>query len=511
MKNILVIDTGTSSMRAVVFNALGQIIDQEQIAYFVDVKDNVTVEQDAYTFKDTLEKLCTLIGQKAEKKDYAIHGIALTSQRSSVVPVSKEGEPLMPIIMWYDKRPQSLCDQLEAECGATVYNTCGMNVKPMYSAPKMLWIKRNKPEIYKQAHKLMGIHDYLLHCLTEKFVTDTSLASRTCLLDIQARTWSDTLMNIFDIDRDKLCSLVEPGSVVGGLTGHFARKTGLDEGIPIISAGGDQQCSAIGLGITGSGQVGLTSGTATYAVSIIDAPILDANRHITLNIGAQKGTWMIEASNMSSGAVYNWIGNLMYANDAIEQMNAAVVASPIGAKGLFMLPSLAGTNYPTWDSFARGAFINIGFEHQKSDFIRATVEGIASEVLECVEILCQHQHEVDQVISAGGLSKLDAYNQMIADMSNRKIHRSTLNETTAVGAWAVAATELGITPSVKAAIDTRTMDGNQLQGVFVPSAKAYQIYACQKKARQYLKASIHSQEFYSSVDAMQATIAKEEE
>ena len=128
-----------------------------------------------------------------------------------------------------------------------VYGICGMRPSPVFSAPKMQYIKTYMPEIYEKAVKLIGFQEYVLHYLTGEYITDTSIASRTCLYDLHREMWSEELLGLFGIDKGKLCGLAPAGSVIGETAVGINHLLGIRHGIPVVSAGGDQQCAALGM------------------------------------------------------------------------------------------------------------------------------------------------------------------------------------------------------------------------------------------------------------------------
>jgi sugar (pentulose or hexulose) kinase len=178
--------------------------------------------------------------------------IAVTAQRSSLIAVDGQGRPLHPAILWQDSRCTALA-QAMAEHDALVYGKTGLKISPVFSAIKMAWLRRERPALWAATHKLLGVQDWVLFGLTGRYVTDHSLASRTNLLDLRTRTWDPQLLDLFGVPPSMLCELVAPGATVGGLLPGLAAHTGLPAGLPVVSAGGDQQCAALGLGLLAPG------------------------------------------------------------------------------------------------------------------------------------------------------------------------------------------------------------------------------------------------------------------
>lgn len=500
MNHILVIDTGTSSMRGLLFDRFGKIMNISQKPYFMNIDGDKAV-QPVSDFSGALVAICRDTVAYCTENNIQVSTMSFTSQRSSVIPVDHDGTPLADAMMWYDKRSQAICNKANEEAGAMIYETCGMKASPVFSAPKMAWIKQNHSDIYDKTYKMAGIQDYLIYLCTGDFVTDSSLASRTCLLNITTKSWSDELISLYGIDKDKLCRMIPTGSIAGLTTGSFAALTGITSGIPVVSAGGDQQCSALGQMLTEANQVGITSGTASYVVAISDRPVSDQKSRINVNISARPDQWILEASNMASGSVYEWLRKTFYGPEtSIEIVNQDVISAGPLANGLIMLPDLAGKGCPQWDSYARGIFVNVGFGHERKDFARAALEGIAAEITECYQVLQECLGRFNQVTSTGGLSKFPEFNQILADMMNVPVQRCPVEETTGIGAWANAAVATGIYDTVKDAF--AGMRDDISQPLIIPDAKRHQAYQRQSEIRASLRASFDNKDLHDQIEAM---------
>lgn len=485
MKNILVIDTGSSSMRGLLFDEMGTILVTARRTYQMRVPDEETAVQDAEDFRNSLEDICREIADRAGEMGLCVDGISLTSQRSSVIPLDREGKPLAEAMMWYDHRAQYISDHVNKEAAEKIYRTCGMCSTPVLSAPKMRWLLENRRDIYDSAYKLAGIQDYLIFLLTGEFVTDDSLASRTGLMDVVKRQWSEEMLELYGIGPEKLCRLLPAGSIAGRVKEDFSLKTGLAAGIPVVTAGGDQQCSVVGQRLFACDEMGITSGSGSYIVVSCTQPVFDPERRVTLTAASLPGRYVLEASNNASGTVYNWVKCMLYdKNKDISEMNEEILQSPPGANGILMLPDLAGKGCPDWDGAARGCFVNIGFEAEKRDFARAALEGIAAEVAECVEVLrelCGGRRF--RLFSTGGLSRFSLYNQIIADMTGLPVTVTESGETTGAGAWGIAAASLGLYGSTEEALKYQPAGGT----VYEPEEKLFAFYQEQKRSREILQ------------------------
>lgn len=492
--NILVIDVGTSSMRGLLFNGQGQVMYKKQREYGIDTVDNITVEQDPAVLKDSLYTILAAAGEYSKQNSLPIGAVSVTAQRSSVVAVSKDGEPLCRFMMWQDKRSAELCDEMNEKLN-DIYPISGMRVTPVFSAPKMLWMKRNKPEIYEKAYKLMGIHEYILFLLTGEFVTDTSIASRTSLFDVSKLIWSDKLLTLFGIDEEKLCRIVPVGSVCG----KTKALDGLPEGLPVVSAGGDQQCAALGLGIVKEGSMEVNSGTGSFIIALSDQPLFDPDQRLICNVSAIPGKWIVEGATLAAGIAVKWMNKQFFADYPdqaypFERFDQECLQSPPGANGVIFTPSFAGKGAPYWDPYARATLHNVGFNNSRADFARALLEGIIAEMNDCLGTITKlfHGTEFHEVRCAGGLTKSALFNQIQSDMYNRTVVRPQNEEATGLGGWISAAVTLGQYPGYEEAFHTAVDESKSRK--FTPNQKNHELYQRMNTARAKIYESLNMRE-----------------
>jgi sugar (pentulose or hexulose) kinase len=494
MNTILAIDTGSQSMRGILFDRSGTVLFNRQIPYFMKI-DGGKAEQEPSDFRDALLQICQdTAAFLREPLAEPLSGIVLTSQRSSVIAADRQGNPLAPAIMWYDRRSQPICDEMNHRYGTELYRVCGILASPVMTAPKMAYLKANLPKIYERSFKLLTIHDYLLHMLTGRFVTDYSIAGRSCLFDIAGLRWSGEMLERFGLDGDKLPELCEPGSIVGKLIPFFCEQTGLPC-VPVVTGGGDQQCAVLGQGLLEQGDIGINTGTGAYVVSIMDSPAFGPPGRVNLGYSAVPGKWMLEANTLSSGSVYQWLNKNFYpAQTDFKEIDREVSSVPPGANGVIALPDLSGKGCPDWDGDARGVLWGISFSTCREDCARAVLEGIACEIAECYYALSETVRvRADfRICSAGGLSKLEVFNQMLADMIGKPVEHCSMRELTAVGAWINAVVALGFYDSRAEAFQTFYKNTEAVR--FRPRPKESKVYEKLLRVRKTLEKSLPNYE-----------------
>lgn len=485
MEYLLSLDAGTSSMRGGIYDYTGTQRFFHQILYTVCPSQDGRVEMDPKVFLNSLLEIAHAAGQYCEENKIDLSAVVLASQRSSLIPLDFHGNPLRDAIMWQDKRTAPICDAINKRFNT--YKICGMVAMPMFTAPKIIWLKQNEPDIFAKTSKFSGVHEYLLYQLTGNFVTDVSVASRSCLLDICLLRWSGDLLSLFEVDEKKLCNMVPVGAICGTTTAKLSSLLNCKKPIPVIAAGGDQQCAALGLGVTRTGIYSVNCGTGAYVVTLVDAPMFDLGQNIICNVAAIPGKWTLEASTMSSGIVYNWFNSQFYQDDSYQSANLDAAASPPGANGVIMLPDLMGRGMPDWNSHARGIFYNIGYYTKKNDFTRAVMESLGAELGNCLDMLRELTGKIEQVRCSGGLAKNPLFNQIQADMYGIPVYLRENSEATLRGAWASAAVTLGWYPDYAQAL---AMERWGREEKYIPNEKNTALYRRYNYARRLLYKSL---------------------
>lgn len=370
----------------------------------------------------------------------------MTSQRSSIIPVDRDGRPLRSAIMWQDKRNADLVEELKP-LEKHIHARTGARINTVFSGTKMTWFHRNQKELYEKTYKICTIADYMVYQMTGQFRTDHTYGSRSLLMNLKTRSWDEDLLKLFEVDQDKLCDLVQPGSVIGTVTRAFAKKTGLPEGIPVITAGGYQQCAALGHGVYQPGTLEITTGTGAFMLGYCGQVPEKLNSGVICGAHAIPGRYVLEVSMLTCAALYNWGKHTFFSEEPenhFDQINQAVLESPPGAHGCVALPYFQGRGTPDWNSKATGAFFGLSLGVTRGDLARALLEGIACEVKNNLDILEACTGSMERIYVGGGLTKFEAFNQLQADVCQKKLLRSEdTGEQTALGAWASAAVTLG--------------------------------------------------------------------
>ncbi|MEM0503730.1 MAG: FGGY family carbohydrate kinase [Archaeoglobaceae archaeon] len=244
MGYVLGIDAGTTGIRAGVYSLEGELVTQSYVEFPSYYPNPGWVEQNAEDWWKSVVKACNSAIKFANAED-EILAISVANQRETIVPISKNGAPLAKAIVWQDRRTVEEVKRISSMMGKEIFKITGLKPDPYFSLPKILWWMRNCPEVVEKTWKFMLVHDYIIFKLSGNVVTDFSNASRTMLMDLKKRKWSEKIAETFGIDLDKLPEIVSPGEAIGELKSKDIEV----KSKPVIAVGGgDQQCSAFAQG-----------------------------------------------------------------------------------------------------------------------------------------------------------------------------------------------------------------------------------------------------------------------
>lgn len=455
MEAVIIIDVGTSGIRAVVFDACGEIL---RISKRQNPPQYLSGDRVECSSENYVKNLIAVTREAVEFASgrYDIEAVGLTCHRSCILPVSGKIEPLHSIIMWQDKRAASVCQRLKPH-EREIYAKTGTRLSPVFAGSKICWLREEMPELYNKSDKIIVVADYLLHTMTGALSTDCTYGSRSSLMDIKKLRWDAEMLKLFNVDAAKLAPISAQSAVAGRISADFSRRTGLREGTPVVSAGGDQQCGALGAGVLSFGDTQITSGTGSYIVTQSPEAVLDEQMRFICNVSAVPGMYVLEASNISSAAAYNWFFNEFYRRDNPDleiksSIDTEAAKSPPGSNGVIVLPYFQGRGTPDWNSRATGSFFGVTLSSTRGDFARAMLEGIVLENAGNLGAIQQRIGKKSRVTVSGGLTKSRLFNQIQADAYNCDIILCPTDESTATGAFISTCVAVGLAPSFESII-----------------------------------------------------------
>ena len=315
---------------------------------------------------------------------------------------------LRPAIIWCDQRSAAECDYLDERIGNRhiIEFTCNPAL-PNFTLTKLLWVRANEPEIWKEFRSFLLPKDYVRFRLTGVRAIDVADASGTLLLDVAHRRWSRPMLEACHLPEECLPDLYESPDIVSTITAEAARETGLQPGTPVVAGAGDQAAGAVGMGIVQPGSVSVTIGTSGVVFAATDRPALDPAGRLHTFCHAVPGRWHVMGVTQAAGLSLRWFRDTFGANaaegqDPYEALCAEAAAVPAGAEGLLWAPYLMGERTPHLDPNARGALVGLTASHGRGHIIRAILEGVAFSLRDTFTVFHEMGVPVSSIRLGGG-------------------------------------------------------------------------------------------------------------
>ena len=455
MTYLLGIDVGTSSTKAVVIDEGGHVLARSSSGYGIDSPKPGWAEQDPTVWWNATRSVVRTLIKDSGIDPHMISAVGFSGQMHGTVIIGRDGKPLRPAIIWMDKRSLKQCDEIYRRLGRrdVLKVTCNP-IMPGFMAPTLLWIKENEPRNLKGAFKVLPPKDYVRLKMTGSVATDPSDASATLLFDVKARRWSEYLTSELGLPHELLPPINESTEVAGGVTEEASKETGLPEGTPVITGGGDSQVGAIGCGAIKPGVVSSNIGTGGQIFSTIEEARVDPNYRVHLFCHAVPGRWCLQGAILSAGLSLRWfmdnlaqperiVGTLCNIDPYKILSEEAETAEP-GCRGLIFLPYLIGERSPHMDPQAKGVLYGLTIEHRRAHLIRSVMEGVTYALRDCLEVFRELGVEVRRVITRGGGARSRLWRRIQASVFGVEVVRVNVEEEAAFGAALLAGVGAGV-------------------------------------------------------------------
>lgn len=369
----------------------------------------------------------------------AIRGIGLSGQMHGLVLLDADNRVIRPALIWCDQRSQKQVDCINA--AVSTKKVLEYTANPMltgFTLPKLLWVRDEEPASFERIRKILLPKDYIRFKLTGEFATEVSDASGTGLFDVVRRQWSREMMAALGLDMSILPRAYESSDITGTVSAEITERTGLSAGTPVAGGGGDQAASAIGNGIVEPGAVSCTIGTSGVVFAYLEKPAYDELGRVHTFCHAIPGAWHVMGVTQGAGLSLQWYRNRFAPGTEYDDLTAEATLSPRGSQGLFWLPYLMGERTPHLDATARGAWIGLTARHQRSDLIRAILEGVCYSQRDCLEIIRTLGAPIGRVRLSGGGARSPFWHQLFADVFRSPVVTLETQEGSAYGAALLA-------------------------------------------------------------------------
>ncbi len=387
-----------------------------------------------------------------------IVGIGLSGQMQGVVCLDRKNQPIGNCIIWLDQRAIVETNEIDGMFSEEeMLNINSSYCLNSYWAPKLLWLKKNRPQDFDKIYKVVFPKDYIRLKMSGEIATEVSDSSMTYLLDVPKRKWSERMFSVLDIPIEIAPERVlESQDVAGYLRAEIAKEWGLKAGIPIVAGAGDQPANGVGTGIIQEGAIGVSIGTSGVVFGCAEKPFVVKERAATYSMcHAVPGKWSFLGLALSSGGSFKWLRDTIFEDykekykHPYDAMTALAAKAGMGCEGLSFIPYLNGDKTPINDEKARGAWVGLSHRHGLPEMVRSVMEGVTFSLRDAIELIKGQGVNIKRIVTSGGGSKSELWRQIQADIFGCDIEIMNIEEGPAAGACILAGVGAGVFRSVE--------------------------------------------------------------
>ena len=418
-EHYLGIDVGTTAVKALVVNEAGAVVGDSESGLDLSVLRPGWSEQDPSDWwKGTVEAVRVACDQ-AEISDVA--AIGLSGQMHSSVVLDGRDQVLRPAILWNDVRTTAQCRWITERMGTDgLRQSVGNPALEGFTAPKLLWIRDEEPEVFDQIRTVLLPKDYVRFLMTGEKAMEPSDAAGTLLFDIRERRWSNEMVSALELEPSMLPPVRGSAEAIGELTAAAAEALGLREETPVVGGGADNAAASVGSGVVKQGTMQTSIGTSGAVVAPIQSPRVDPGMRIHSFNHAVPDMWYLMGVVLSAGAALAWFRRALSGSSgsgpSYDELTAEASNVPPGADGLTFLPYLTGERTPHADSNARGVFIGMHTGHERGHLARAVLEGVVFALRDSLELMRGLGVDATESVAVGGGARSKFWRQMQADI-----------------------------------------------------------------------------------------------
>jgi xylulokinase len=473
-KLLLSYDVGTTFLKTSLMDTKFKILGTEYDEYGIYFPKKGCVEQDALEWWNKVVETTSKLVQETNVDVSKIVALVFGGQAQSTVLINKDGEPLMRAMSWMDSRS---CDQAKKAFGGGLLKISGYNLFSVLNflritggspglagkdhIPRILWLKENTPDIYRDTYKLLDTNGFLIYKMTGKPVMSKFDAHITWLMDTRPGklNWSDAILKKYGIDKEKLPEIKSSTDIAGELTKQAADELNLKEGTSVIVGSGDVAAVAVGSAAVNEKEYFIYVGTSDFMGTHTKQRKVDISHYMGSICSAIPNMYLYTGEQETAGTCLDWVKDEVYKDSAeklgekiYDVLDEAAGGIPSGSEGLMFTPWLSGEKTPMDDATIRGGFHNLSLEHKREHTVRAVMEGVAFNIRWAFRCMEKKLKPTKWVNFVGGGAMRKTWSQIIADILNREIRQlENPREVGVRGAAMIATVGLGIHKDFNAA------------------------------------------------------------
>jgi gluconokinase len=493
MECIITIELGTNAVRVFAFDLKGNVVGSAKGSYPTFHSQPDYSEQDPeQIFITMLYVLKNLITEKLHPQKYKVRSICFLASMHSLLAIDKQGVPLGNVITWADNRGKSEAKELKNSAfGKILYNATGTPIHPNSPLVKIAWLRNNDKTRFEKAFKFLSIKTYILQQLTGEYAIDHSLASATGLLNIHTAKWESNALDFLGITSDRLPQLMPVFSMPGKLRKEYQTSLGLSNDTQIMIGSSDGCMATLGAGVWHEDKATVTI-EDSGAVRVVGTQVLKDDKQRFFNYLIAENCYVSGGPTNNGGVIFEWFarqfGDFKAPFDTEQIMEGLIREAfnvPAGSNGLLFLPYLLGERAPLWNASARGSYFGINIKHERSHFIRATIEGILYEIYSIGRILQEHR-TINSLSVNGSFATIPFCAQLMADIFNKPVNTVMNFSSAARGAFLLNAIDMGIYSSFKEAAESTVFEET-----IQPRAQNHASYSRYYKVFERLSTKLH--------------------
>jgi xylulokinase len=503
--SLLAIDIGSSRCKAVAFSLAGQILAQHSCAYTPEFPAPSHAEIDPAIF---WQAVCRCSQAASKSLSDPVRALCLSSHGETFVPVNESNIAIAPAVLNQDNRATEETVWLEKTFGRKqLFEITGLVAHPMYPVPKILWLRKHRPDIFAPSVRFITVIGYVLSRLGLPAYIDYSLASRYLAFDIRQRRWSEEILAATEISAQCLPIPVPAGTIAGKLDGTAAMQLGLLPGTMVVLGGHDQPCGALGVGAISSGRLSDSMGTYECLLAASDQPCstaaaLAASLNSYCHVVPDK---FVTLAYFPSGIMLKWFHDLLYGethgethgenipapdgdSSSAESMHYMTLEreAPVGPTGLCITPNLIGTCNPDFNPHARGIISGLSANTTRSQIYKGILEGFACELSQMTAILEKAVGDFRDIYVTGGGSRSALGLQLRAALSGRQLHVMECPEAVCLGGAILAGVASGEYGSLREGVKLVVRDVSTVS----PDHAIASAYAQQARQYRHLRSAL---------------------
>jgi xylulokinase len=423
------LDVGTTATKAIAISHQGEVLSRAEEEYPLSTPRPGWAEQDPEDWWRAAEAALARLDVQE------VAGIGLAGQMHGLVCLGHDDRPLRPAMLWNDQRTAAECAEIEERVGLErLISLTGNRALTGFTAPKLLWLRGNEPEVYSRIERILLPKDYVRLRLTGEWAIDVADASGTLLFDVARRSWSPEVLEALELPAEWLPPALE-SPVISGQT---------RDGIPVAAGAGDQAAGALGVGVDKPGPLSVALGTSGVMFAALPEFAADAQARLHVFCHAVPGSWHAMGVMLSAGGSLRWLRDAVAAGGGYSVLVEEAAAWPPATEGLTFLPYLAGERTPHADPFARGAFVGLTLRHDRGALARAVLEGVAYGLRDSLELLGELGVRAEVGRASGGGARSELWLRIIASVLGIPLERMVVEEGAAYGAALLGGVAAGV-------------------------------------------------------------------